>query len=94
MASKNTMPENSISDNFYSTCMFYNDMGYDLFITSMYGKSGLKMNKRYSYPLQKENISCFQICHIENLESDPEYLSDIVDFLYRNIESQENENRI
>jgi len=70
-------------------CKSYHDLGYNLYLTDLYGKDGIRMEKRYSYKAEKM-LFCEQIIHHDRI-IDTEYLETILDFLYKEIELQEKE---
>lgn len=64
----------------------YSNLGYDIFITEIYGHSGLKMVKRYDYKLER-SVETQQIIDTDKLFVKEE-VNKILDFLYNDIKNQ------
>jgi len=71
---------------YFEWCCDYSDLGYDISLTSLYGKEAIRMVKRYSHKREGE-IVCEQICCHENLK-DLVRLHEIIQFLYEDIQRQ------
>jgi len=69
----------------------YSGLGYDISLTNVYGKEGVKMFKRFSY-IRKAPVVCIQVVEHDELD-DLEKFNDIIDWMYRNIEEQEKTGR-
>lgn len=68
----------------------YSNLGYDIFITDIYGHQGIKMVKRYDYKLEK-SVESQQVYDVNKLADNTE-LNRILEFLYNDIKNKvENE---
>lgn len=72
---------------FLETCISYSCLGYDITLTSIYYKQGIRMVKRYSHTAERP-LTCEQVFDHEKLK-DPEQLYKITQFLYEDIIEQE-----
>lgn len=72
---------------FLDYCIHYACLGYDVTLTSIYCKDGIRMVKRYSHPAER-SLTCIQICDHESLKS-IDKVHDILDYMYNNIQEQE-----
>lgn len=77
--------------NFLKVCKSYSDLGYDLYLTSIFGKDGIRMTKRYSHKFEGP-VSSQQIWTHERL--DPESLHKLTDFMYNDIREQEESGKL
>lgn len=66
----------------------YSALGYDITFTYIYGKEALRMVKRYSHKAEK-SLCCEQIVDHEKLLYDEDRFLDIIRFLYKDIQNQE-----
>ena len=76
---------------YLKTCREYSDLGYDLYLTSICGKDGIRMTKRYSYKFEGQ-VHSQQIWSHDRL--DKENLHTIVNFMYKDIQEQEESGEI
>lgn len=83
MSAKKSRPDKS----FFKWCKDYSALGYDVYLTSLFGKDAIRMVKRYSYK-SGSPVVCEQICEHESL-LDLAKLHEILNFMYNNIQSQE-----
>lgn len=65
----------------------YADLGYEISLISIFGKSAILMVKRHSHPAGKSLI-CEQIIEYGRLRDD-DRLNEILSFMYNNIQEQE-----
>ena len=64
----------------------YCGLGYDVYFTSIVGKDAIRMTKRYSHKAGK-CVHCQQVIDHDKLTE--EKLRSILDFMYHDIEKQE-----
>ncbi len=74
-------------ENYLDYCISYASLGYDVTLTTLYGKEAIRMVKVYSYKAERK-LTCEQIIEHDNLK-DPENLHRILDFMYNDIQRQE-----
>lgn len=65
----------------------YSALGYNIYLSNLYGQNSVKMTKRYSHK-RKAPIYCEQIQEHEQLR-DTEKLAALLDFMYTDIKNQE-----
>jgi hypothetical protein len=41
------------ANNFLEVCKSYSSLGYDLYLTTIFGRDGIRMTKRYSHKFEK-----------------------------------------
>ena len=75
--------------DFLTACKSYSALGYDISLTSLFGKEAIRMVKRYSKPAERHLI-CEQIYSHDKLIDEWE-VHKITQFLYDDIQKQEAE---
>jgi hypothetical protein len=76
-----------LKNEFFAKLKEYSDLGYDVMLTSFFGKDAIRMVKRYSYVAEKPLV-CEQIySHDDLINSDT--LNRVLDFMYNDIKNQE-----
>jgi len=63
----------------------YCDLGYDVYLTSIFGKDGICMTKRYSHKAERK-LQCLQIWDHARIDTT---LEQVCTFMYSDIEEQE-----
>ncbi len=74
-------------DGFFDQLKNYSSLGYDVSLTYIVGKEGIRMVKRYSNSAER-HLVCEQIYQHDKL-TDTYQLNKILDFLYQDIQKQE-----
>lgn len=77
-----------MGNDYLKLCINYCELGYDISLTSVYGKEAIKMVKRYSHPAG-DRLESIQIINHERLLDDKYYSSNVIRFLYEQIEERE-----
>lgn len=72
---------------FLENIKHYSELGYDITLTSIYGKDAVRMVKRYSVPAERALI-CEQIVDHDEI-GDNDYTFDFFNYMYENIQNQE-----
>jgi hypothetical protein len=75
--------------DFLTTCKSYSALGYDISLTSLFGKEAIRMVKRYSKTAER-HLVCEQIYSHDKLTDEWE-VHKITQFLYDDIQKQEAE---
>jgi hypothetical protein len=76
------------TEKLFQQLIDYSELGYDVTLTSLFGKEAIKMVKRYSYTA-KQPLVCEQIQDHKSLLIDDFRLHQILQFLYDDIQEQE-----
>lgn len=71
----------------WETIKSYSSLGYDISLTTLYGKDAIRMVKRHSHK-RGSSIVCTQVSEHDKLD-DLERFNDTVDWMYNDIQNQE-----
>lgn len=77
-----------MKNNFLKTCIDYCELGYDISLTSFFGKDAIRMVKRHSHVTEK-SLSSVQVIDYDRLENEKPYFNYVARFLYEEIERKE-----
>jgi len=71
----------------FKILMYYSNLGYDVMLTTIAGKDGIRMVKRYSH-IAERHLICEQIYEHDRL-MDVDTFRQVATFLYNDIQEQD-----